>query len=78
MTSRGSAPNLTHAGDGGVASAAAETDVPLQSQPAAAWGYGLRRIPSERQPVLDRLVGASRRFQVHALLELDVTEAAAG
>jgi pyruvate/2-oxoglutarate dehydrogenase complex dihydrolipoamide acyltransferase (E2) component len=77
MTSRGSAPNLTHAGDGGVASAAAETDVPLQSQPAAAWGYGLRRIPSERQPVLDRLVGASRRFQVHALLELDVTEAAA-
>ncbi|WP_448003676.1 2-oxo acid dehydrogenase subunit E2 [Agromyces bauzanensis] len=27
--------------------------------------------------MLDRLAGASRRFQVHALLELDVTEAAA-
>jgi len=37
-------------------------------------GYALRRVPGERQPVLDRLVGASRRFQVHALLEIDVTE----
>lgn len=37
-------------------------------------GYVIRPIPRERQPVLDRLVGASRRFQVHALVELDVTE----
>jgi pyruvate/2-oxoglutarate dehydrogenase complex dihydrolipoamide acyltransferase (E2) component len=33
-------------------------------------------VPKERQPVLDRLAGASRRFQVHGLLELDVTTAA--
>jgi pyruvate/2-oxoglutarate dehydrogenase complex dihydrolipoamide acyltransferase (E2) component len=39
-------------------------------------GYALRPIPKERQPVLDRLTGASRRFQVHALVELDVTTAA--
>ena len=37
--------------------------------------YRLRAVPPERQPVLDRLTSASRRFQVHALLELDVTEA---
>ena len=37
-------------------------------------GYILRRVPKNRQPVLDRLAGASRRFQVHALVELDVTE----
>ena len=37
-------------------------------------GYVLHEVPRERQPVLDRLVGASRRFQVHALVELDVTE----
>ena len=37
-------------------------------------GYVLNPVPSERQPVLDRLAGASRRFQVHALVELDVTE----
>ena len=37
-------------------------------------GYTLRSVPSERQPVLDRLAGASRRFQVHALVELDVSE----
>ena len=38
---------------------------------------GLRPpIPKERQPVLDRLTSASRRFQVHALVELDVTTAA--
>ena len=38
---------------------------------------GLRRSAraEERQPVLDRLAGASRRFQVHALVELDVSEA---
>jgi pyruvate/2-oxoglutarate dehydrogenase complex dihydrolipoamide acyltransferase (E2) component len=78
MTSRGSAPTLTDASDGKVGSAAgAEPSVQLQSQPGAAWGYLLRRVPPERQPVLDRLAGASRRFQVHALLELDVTEAAA-
>jgi pyruvate/2-oxoglutarate dehydrogenase complex dihydrolipoamide acyltransferase (E2) component len=40
-------------------------------------GYVVRRIPRNRRPVIDRLVGASRRFQVHALLELDVSEAAA-
>ena len=36
-------------------------------------GYVVRRIPTDRQPVLDRLAGASRRFQVHTLIELDVT-----
>jgi hypothetical protein len=40
-------------------------------------GYALRPVPRDRQPVLDRLAGASRRFQVHALLEFDVTEAKA-
>lgn len=39
-------------------------------------GYVVRRIPRNRRPVIDRLVGASRRFQVHALVELDVSEAA--
>lgn len=39
--------------------------------------YRLRPVPPERQPVLDRLASASRRFQVHALLELDVTQARA-
>lgn len=34
-------------------------------------------MSKERRPVLDRLAGASRRFQVHALLELDVGEARA-
>ena len=38
-------------------------------------GYVIRPVPRERQPVLDRLAGASRRFQVHALAELDVGEA---
>ena len=42
---------------------------------AGAPGYVVRRIPRERRPVLDRLVGASRRHQVHALVELDVSEA---
>ncbi|MUN06667.1 2-oxo acid dehydrogenase subunit E2 [Agromyces luteolus] len=32
-------------------------------------------MPRERRPVLDRLAGARRRFQVHALVELDVAEA---
>lgn len=41
----------------------------------AAAGYIVRPVPRERQPVLDRLAGASRRFQVHALVELDVTAA---
>lgn len=40
----------------------------------AGCGYVLTPVPRERQPVLDRLVGASRRFTVHALLEVDVTE----
>ncbi|WP_438855803.1 2-oxo acid dehydrogenase subunit E2 [Agromyces sp. M3QZ16-3] len=40
-------------------------------------GYSLRPIPRERRPVLDRLASAHRRFQVHALVELDVGEAAA-
>ena len=37
--------------------------------------YVVKPVPPERQPVLDRLSGASRRFQVHALAELDVGEA---
>ena len=40
-------------------------------------GYAVRRVPRNRRPVLDRLAGASRRFQVHGLVELDVSEAAA-
>ena len=40
-------------------------------------GYVVTPVPKNRQPVLDRLAGASRRFQVHALVEFDVTEAAA-
>ena len=40
-------------------------------------GYAVRRVPRYRRPVLDRLAGASRRFQVHGLVELDVSEAAA-
>jgi pyruvate/2-oxoglutarate dehydrogenase complex dihydrolipoamide acyltransferase (E2) component len=38
-------------------------------------GYVVRPVPRERRPVLDRLSGASHRFQVHALVELDVGEA---
>ena len=37
--------------------------------------YSVRPIPRERRPVLDRLWSASRKAQVHALLELDVTNA---
>jgi len=40
-------------------------------------GYTLDPVPRNRRPVLDRLIGASRRFQVHALVEFDVTEAKA-
>jgi len=39
--------------------------------------YALSRVPKNRQPVLDRLAGASRRFQVHALVEYDVSLAKA-
>lgn len=46
---------------------------PAAARPA---GYVVRRIAPAREPVLDRLAGASRRFQVHALVELDVTVAA--
>jgi pyruvate/2-oxoglutarate dehydrogenase complex dihydrolipoamide acyltransferase (E2) component len=42
---------------------------------SGASGYTLRTVPPERRPVLDRLAGAARRFQVHALVELDVAEA---
>jgi pyruvate/2-oxoglutarate dehydrogenase complex dihydrolipoamide acyltransferase (E2) component len=38
-------------------------------------GYIVRPVPRERRPVLDRLAGASRRFQIHALVELDAAEA---
>src|SRR4051812_43698667 len=40
---------------------------------SAGRGFAVARVTKERQPVLDRLAGASRRFQVHALVELDVT-----
>lgn len=49
-------------------------DPRVHQVPGGGPGYVVRPIPRERQPVLDRLVGASRRFQVHALVELDVTE----
>jgi len=35
--------------------------------------YVLSPVPKNRRPVLDRLASASRRFQVHALVELDVS-----
>jgi hypothetical protein len=74
MTIRPSAPNLTQGRLGPVGSlAGADPGVRPPMQPE--WGYLLRPVPPERQPVLDRLAGASRRFQVHALLELDVTDA---
>jgi pyruvate/2-oxoglutarate dehydrogenase complex dihydrolipoamide acyltransferase (E2) component len=38
-------------------------------------GYTVRRIPRARRPVIDRLAGANRRYQVHALVELDASEA---
>ncbi|MFC5791409.1 hypothetical protein EDM22_07600 [Agromyces tardus] len=44
---------------------------------AAGPGYALSPVPRYRRPVLDRLTSASRRFQVHALVELDVSEAGA-
>jgi pyruvate/2-oxoglutarate dehydrogenase complex dihydrolipoamide acyltransferase (E2) component len=43
--------------------------------PIRAAGYTVEPVPRERRPVLDRLSGASRRFQVHALVEFDVTAA---
>jgi pyruvate/2-oxoglutarate dehydrogenase complex dihydrolipoamide acyltransferase (E2) component len=51
-----------------------DTKVGPQRRQPAGHGYVLKPVPSERQPVLDRLAGASRRFTVHALLEVDVTE----
>lgn len=51
-----------------------DADSRASETPPGVPGYVVRPIPRERQPVLDRLVGASRRFQVHALVELDVTE----
>jgi pyruvate/2-oxoglutarate dehydrogenase complex dihydrolipoamide acyltransferase (E2) component len=51
-------------------------ELPRHPEPEE-WSYLVRPVPPERRPVLDRLVGASRRFQVHALLELDVTDAKA-
>ena len=48
----------------------------MSSGGAGQAGYVGRPIPRGRQPVLDRLAGASRRFQVHALIELDVSRAA--
>jgi pyruvate/2-oxoglutarate dehydrogenase complex dihydrolipoamide acyltransferase (E2) component len=48
----------------------------MSSGGAGQAGYVVRPIPRGRQPVLDRLAGASRRFQVHALIELDVSRAA--
>lgn len=53
------------------ATAGASAAEPVDAGPA----YVLQPVPRERQPVLDRLAGAGRRFQVHALLELDVSEA---
>lgn len=47
----------------------------VPAAPRDARSYAVRPIPRERRPVLDRLSGASRRFQVHALVELDVAEA---
>ena len=54
-----------------------DTQVPSGATEArgAGQGYVVHPVPRERRPVLDRLAGASRRFQVHALVELDVTEA---
>jgi pyruvate/2-oxoglutarate dehydrogenase complex dihydrolipoamide acyltransferase (E2) component len=57
-------------------SAAADADAARRTR-AAGRGYVPRPVPGDRQPVLDRLAGASRRFTVHALLEVDVTEPAA-
>jgi len=37
--------------------------------------FVVRPLPRHREVVLDRLMGASRRFPVHALVEFDVAEA---
>src|SRR5512147_1383845 len=39
--------------------------------------YVVEPMPRYRAVVLDRLIGASRRFPVHALVEFDVEEARA-
>jgi len=38
-------------------------------------GYVVRRVPRNRQIVLDMLIGAARRFPVHGLVEFDVGHA---
>ena len=53
----------------------AEADLRSPQSVTTGPGYVVRPVPKERQPVLDRLAGASRRFQVHALAELDVSVA---
>lgn len=40
-------------------------------------GYVVRPVPRDRQVVLDLLIRASRRFPIHALVELDVGRASA-
>ncbi len=58
-----------------MASTDAKAETPRTTDPRnPVPGYTLQPVPSERLPVLDRLAGASRRFQVHALVELDVSE----
>ena len=54
-----------------------DTEVPSGATETrgAGQGYVTHPVPRERRPVLDRLAGASRRFPVHALVEMDVTEA---
>lgn len=72
--------NGTESGTGGgraTRSAADPDSVARVTLPRpGAVGFTLAPVPRERRPVLDRLAGATRRFQVHALVELDVTEAA--
>ena len=80
MMPHANAPRATQGQAGALGSAtaaAAGAKQPRLGGPAtgSGRGYALRPLPPERQPVLDRLAGASRRFQVHALLELDVTAA---
>ena len=38
-------------------------------------GYVVRPLPANRKVVLDRLFGATRRFPIHGLVELDVEQA---
>ena len=57
----------------------ARTDTTTDQRAGASWtagpGYVLQPVPRERRPVLDRLIGANRHFNVHALVEPDVTQA---